>query len=124
MNNVLYCILLVYLLHAINYHTSLVFFFFNFIEHKDFWQNAKSKCVFLLSSVSLQYLHRHQWTDRQRSGTLPNSGPTCLRAVVYREKSCRTGSPGSITVDLLAIEERVSCLTEYEAVGCYAVVRW
>lgn len=35
-------------------------FFFTFIEHKNFWQNAKSKCVFLLSSVSIQYLHRWQ----------------------------------------------------------------
>lgn len=42
-----------------------VFLFFNFIEHKNFWQNAKSKCVFLLSSVSIQYLHRWQKTDRQ-----------------------------------------------------------
>lgn len=40
------------------------FFSFTFIEHKNFWQNAKSKCVFLLSSVSTQYLHRWQRTDR------------------------------------------------------------
>lgn len=34
-------------------------FFFNFIQHKNFWQNAKSECVLLLLSlVSIQYLHR------------------------------------------------------------------
>lgn len=87
------------------YNVFFVCFFFTFIEHKNFWQNAKSKYVFLLPSVIIQYLHRWQRADTQRSGSLLTSD---LQYELWISDSDQ----------LLAVEAWRSCLTEYEA-GCY-----
>ena len=60
-------------------------FFFTFIEHKNFWQNAKLRCVFLLSSGSNQYLHRWQWTDRQTDRQREEWQPTNVWALDLKQ---------------------------------------
>lgn len=98
--------------------TVFVFFLFTFIEHKNFWQNAKSNCVFLLFLVSIQYLHR--WKRTEDRGVVAYRCLTySMRAVVYREKRELW-----INDQLLAMKAEDYCLTEYEAVVCYTVVCW
>lgn len=64
----------------------------------------------LLPSVSIQYLHRWQRADTQRSGSLLTSD---LQYELWVSDSDQ----------LLAVEAPHSCLTEYEA-GCYTDSSW
>lgn len=83
----------------------------------------QSQNVFSFFS-QLVYLHLWQWTDRQRSGSLPVSDQQyescCLQRKELKNRELWISDSGQ----LLVVEAQVSCLTEGEAAGCFALVFW